>query len=274
MAHRSPPRARGQLAAARRRFSEAAGLPFADLLPVDAVERAVRDEGVRFRDRLFPPAVTVWIFLSQVLDAAHCCRQAVARYLAWRLSRGLAPCSADAGAYCKARLRLPEALPAGWRGRSAASPRTRPRPPGACAAARSRWWMARPPPCPTRRTTRANTPSRGRRSPESASPWSAWSCCSRWRRARRWTRRWAPTAANAPASRPCSGSCTTGWRPAISCLPTAATAPTRRWPCAASAAATPCSACTSGAAWTSAAAGDWAPRTTWRPGRARPGRSG
>ncbi len=112
MAHRSPPRARGQLAAARRRFSEAAGLPFADLLPVDAVERAVRDEGVRFRDRLFPPAVTVWIFLSQVLDAAHCCRQAVARYLAWRLSRGLAPCSADAGAYCKARLRLPEALPA------------------------------------------------------------------------------------------------------------------------------------------------------------------
>ncbi len=30
----------------------------------------------------------------------------------------------------------------------------------------------------------------------------------------------------------------------------------------------------SGAAWTSAAAGDWAPRTTWRPGRARPGRSG
>ena len=112
MPHPTPHRARGQLAAVRRRFAEAAGLPFADLLPADAVEGAVAAEGVRFRDRLFSPAVTLWVFLSQVLDDAHCCRQAVARFLAWRLARGLAPCSADAGAYCKARLRLPEALPA------------------------------------------------------------------------------------------------------------------------------------------------------------------
>jgi hypothetical protein len=110
MAHATPPCARGHFGAVRRRFAEAAGLPFAECLPAGAVDEAVRAEGVRFRDRLYPPAVTVWVFLSQVLDAAHCCRQAVARFLAWRVGQGLAPCSADAGAYCKARGRLPEGL--------------------------------------------------------------------------------------------------------------------------------------------------------------------
>jgi hypothetical protein len=110
MAHATPPCGRGHFNAARRRFAEAAGLPFADCLPAGAVDEAVRAEGVRFRDRLYPPAVTVWVFLSQVLDAAHCCRQAVARFLAWRVGQGLAPCSADAGAYCKARGRLAEGL--------------------------------------------------------------------------------------------------------------------------------------------------------------------
>jgi Transposase DDE domain len=110
MAHATPLCGRGHLDTACRRFAEAAGLPFAGCLPAGAVEDAVRSEGVCFRDRLYPPAVTVWVFLSQVLDAAHCCRQAVARFLAWRVGQGLAPCSADAGAYCKARGRLPEGL--------------------------------------------------------------------------------------------------------------------------------------------------------------------
>jgi hypothetical protein len=110
MAHATPPGGRGHLNVARRRFAETAGLPFADCLPAGAVDEAVRAEVVHFRDRLYPPAVTVWIFLSQVLDAAHCCRQAVARFLAWRVGQGLAPCSADAGAYCKARGRLAEGV--------------------------------------------------------------------------------------------------------------------------------------------------------------------
>ncbi len=110
MAHRSFPSALGQVARLRDRFTQAAALPFADILPDDQVQEAVQAERVRFRDRLFSPAVTLWMFLSQVLDASHCCRQAVVRFLAWRLSQGLAPCSADTSAYCKARGRLPEAV--------------------------------------------------------------------------------------------------------------------------------------------------------------------
>jgi hypothetical protein len=110
MRHRNSHASSRQVSAARRRFDQAAALPFADHLPADAVDEAVRAENVCFRDRLYSPAVTVWVFLSQVLDAAHCCRQAVARFLAWRVGQGLAPCSANAGAYCKARGRLSEAV--------------------------------------------------------------------------------------------------------------------------------------------------------------------
>ncbi len=86
------------------------GLPFAEHLPADLIHRAAATLGVSFRERLFTPAVTLWTFLSQVLDPDHSCRQAVARLLAFRSARGLRPCSPDTGAYCKARARLPEAL--------------------------------------------------------------------------------------------------------------------------------------------------------------------
>src|SRR5262249_47450510 len=49
-----------------------------------------------------------WAFLGQVLGAASCCRAPVAPLLAHRLSQGQSPCSAETGAYCQARKRLPE----------------------------------------------------------------------------------------------------------------------------------------------------------------------
>ena len=86
------------------------GLPFADYLPAGVIHGTLRALGQGFRERIFTPAVTLWTFLSQVLDADHSCRQAVARLLAFRVTCGLRPCSPDTGAYCKARQRLPEAL--------------------------------------------------------------------------------------------------------------------------------------------------------------------
>jgi hypothetical protein len=112
-------RARATSAAARtrqavhtfhRRFAQSPGLPFADVLGSAPIEQALRDEKVTFRDRLFAPLVTLWVFLSQVLDPDPSCRQAVARFVAWRAACGLPACSADTGAYCKARQRLPEGL--------------------------------------------------------------------------------------------------------------------------------------------------------------------
>src|SRR6516165_3239642 len=91
-------------------LARAPGLPFADLLPPAKVQQALDQEPVTFRERLFSPLVTLWLFLSQVLDPDGSCRAAVARFLAWRAARKLPPCSADTSAYCKARARLPEGV--------------------------------------------------------------------------------------------------------------------------------------------------------------------
>jgi Transposase DDE domain len=116
---------------ALQHYRQAPGLPFADLLTADRVRQALRDEHVAFRQRLFSPLVTLWVFLSQVLDPDHSCRAAVARFLAWRTARGLPPCSADTGSYCRARARLPEGVLArltrttGWQLHDDAPPRWR-----------------------------------------------------------------------------------------------------------------------------------------------------
>src|SRR5437667_12905031 len=102
MAHATPPRATRQVHRLREQLRQAPALPFAEALPAAQVQQALQDEGIRFRNRLFSPLVTVWVFLSQVLDPDHSCRAAVARFQAWRAARGLAPCAADTGAYCKA----------------------------------------------------------------------------------------------------------------------------------------------------------------------------
>jgi hypothetical protein len=86
------------------------GLPFAEYLPARLIQDTARSVGCIFRERIFTPAVTLWTFLSQVLDADHSCRQAVARLLAYRTAQRLRCCSPDTSAYCKARRRLPEAL--------------------------------------------------------------------------------------------------------------------------------------------------------------------
>jgi Transposase DDE domain len=110
VSHPTPSPRHRQVGPLGHRFADAPGLPFADLLPDDQVEQALRDEYVPFRRRLYSPLVTLWVFLSQVLDPDHSCGAAVSRFLAWRAARGLAPCSNDTGAYCKARSRLPEAV--------------------------------------------------------------------------------------------------------------------------------------------------------------------
>jgi len=110
MAHRSTAVGHRPVGRLCQQFAQTPGLPFAELLTAEQVEEALRAEQVSFRDRLFAPLVTLWVFLSQVLDPDHSCRAAVARFLAWRAARGLAPCSADTGAYCKARGRLPEGV--------------------------------------------------------------------------------------------------------------------------------------------------------------------
>lgn len=83
-------------------------LYFAALLSQDRILKAFGTARAAWQGWIYSPAVTVWVFLSQCLSSDHSCRDAVARLMAWRLARGLLPCSADTGAYCTARSDLPE----------------------------------------------------------------------------------------------------------------------------------------------------------------------
>jgi hypothetical protein len=110
MSQTNPTRRARQVQNLHRHFAQQRGLPFADVLPTATIEQAVDAECLSYLDRLFSPFVTLWLFLSQLLDPDHSCRQAVARLLAYRSRQGLPPCSANTGGYCKARQRLPVSL--------------------------------------------------------------------------------------------------------------------------------------------------------------------
>ncbi len=91
-------------------FHHDEGLPFAAVLPAAVVEQAFVDEGVTFgatKKSVFTPALTLWAFLSQVLEDDKSCRAAVARVLALLVSSGQSSCSEDTAAYCRARAKLP-----------------------------------------------------------------------------------------------------------------------------------------------------------------------
>jgi hypothetical protein len=96
-----------QLSTLRRQFLQDGDLPFTNILTEEVIAQALTAV-TGWLDRIFSPLVTLWVFLAQVLSADHSCRAAVARLIAHRLARGQRPCSADTGAYCQARRRLPE----------------------------------------------------------------------------------------------------------------------------------------------------------------------
>lgn len=94
-------------------FLQRPGLPFADALPEEAIQKAFEDQGATFADEpdaVYTPAVTLWAFLSQVLfqEAHRSCVAAVVRVSVLLVSLERGPCSTNTGAYCRARGKLSE----------------------------------------------------------------------------------------------------------------------------------------------------------------------
>ncbi len=101
-------RFRQQVRFLRRQFLQDGDLPFSNVLSEELIAQALTAIDVCWMNRIYSPLVTLWVFLGQVLSADHSCRGAVARLIAHRISQGQRPCSAETGAYCQARKRLPE----------------------------------------------------------------------------------------------------------------------------------------------------------------------
>ena len=94
----------------KQKFTNSLGLPFQDLLPESTIREALEAEKIKCRQRLFSPFVTLWAFLSQVLDADKSCHNTVSRVIASLASVDAEIPSEDTSAYCQARKRLPEKL--------------------------------------------------------------------------------------------------------------------------------------------------------------------
>ena len=62
------------------------------------------------RERLYPPTVTLSMFMRQALEADGSCQKAVNGWAAQRAADGLSACSVRTGGYCRARQRLPLAM--------------------------------------------------------------------------------------------------------------------------------------------------------------------
>ena len=86
---------------------ESEKLAFADSLSVRAVEGAINHLQIEFRERVYTPWVTLWLFLFQILSRGSCA-DAVSRLIVDLVCRNKPPCSPQTGAYCEARSRLPE----------------------------------------------------------------------------------------------------------------------------------------------------------------------
>ncbi len=107
----TPRRFRAMLAS----FLQRPGLAFADALPEEAIQEAFNREHIRFgedEDAVYTPAMTLWAFLSQVLfkDEQRSCIAAVMRVAVLLVTLERKACSANTGAYCRARAKLPEKL--------------------------------------------------------------------------------------------------------------------------------------------------------------------
>jgi len=96
----------------RTRLRSNRAMPFADILGPEAVQDAIATHGPRIRHCVFTPLRVIYAFLAQVMNPDPSCRQATTLILLWQGLCGHNRGSIDTGPYCKARRKLPEALPA------------------------------------------------------------------------------------------------------------------------------------------------------------------
>ena len=91
----------------KRRASSTEAVEFFNLLTSPELLQMTEALLPEHRERLYPPTVTLSMFMRQVLEADGSCQKAVNGWAAQRAADGLSDCSVRTGGYCRARQRLP-----------------------------------------------------------------------------------------------------------------------------------------------------------------------
>jgi hypothetical protein len=91
----------------RRRARSTEAVEFFNILTSPALLETTEALLPEHRERLYPPTVTLSMFMRQTLESDGSCQKAVNGWAAQRVADGLSECSVRTGAYCRARQRLP-----------------------------------------------------------------------------------------------------------------------------------------------------------------------
>ena len=102
-----------------------------------------------WKDRIFTPLVTLWVFLSQVLSADHSCRAAVARLIAHRFRGDKVHAPQKPAPIARRASVCPKSSSPTWLVRSVVRWTPKPINGGCGKGGASTCLMARPSPCPT-----------------------------------------------------------------------------------------------------------------------------
>lgn len=90
-----------------RQIGRAGAVDFFNLLTGPELLEMTEIYQPEHRERLYPPTVTLSMFMKQALEVDRSCQRAVDAWAAQRAAEGLGIHSIRTGAYCRARSRLP-----------------------------------------------------------------------------------------------------------------------------------------------------------------------
>lgn len=95
----------------RRQIDKAGAVDFFNMLTGPELLEMTERHLPEHRERLYPPTVTLSMFMKQALEEDRSCQRAVNAWAAQRAAEGLSVQSVRTGAYCRARARLPLEMP-------------------------------------------------------------------------------------------------------------------------------------------------------------------
>lgn len=95
----------------RQQSSQSGQDTLGEILAAPELQHIFLEEIGPHRQRIYPPQVTLRLFIDQILCGEQACQAAVSQCIAARTVQGQAPCSPNTGPYCKARTRLSRQLP-------------------------------------------------------------------------------------------------------------------------------------------------------------------
>lgn len=90
----------------KQKFQDSLGLPFEQILSEAVIQTVLEAQGVSYRQTLYTPVVTLWAWMSQVVDADKSLSNAVSRVKALLTVAGVAVPSTDTGGESIARKRF------------------------------------------------------------------------------------------------------------------------------------------------------------------------